>query len=486
MKIKDYIKEYYPNMEVFNNHEIINVTDNSKKVIKDSIFVAIEGYTSSGYDYIEEAINKGAKTIIVSNNLKNLFRYTNKLLNKVNFIGVDNPRVDLARLLKIAFINKNRTFPIMISVTGTAGKTTTSSIIYQVLKSMDYDVLLIGSNGYYSYYGLNEVYEETKNTTPSISTIYELIGKNKMNYDYVVIEVSSQGVVEGRVLGIDFDYSIITNFYKEHLEYHLNLSEYRNAKARILNQTKKAIVINKDISGFNFFNNQNVVKKITYGLDNSDFKFVTLDDDSIFLIQNYDKTYIIEKRLEGDFNILNIIGAFALLLEIGLNEVKLIDSINKLEPVIGRMNLIYDKNKKIYVDYAHTIIGVEKVLKYFNKIKKNKIISVIGCGGDRDKNRRPIIGKIVTTYSDLVIFTEDNSRNETTKNIINDIVSGVETDNYFIEQDRSKAIKLACDISKENDIVLILGKGNEKTIEINKKYNDFNDIEVVKKIMEGK
>lgn len=484
MKINDYLKKYYKCSEVIHNHNIDYVTSNSKNVKKNCIYVYIDSYSSTNQQYIFEAINKGAKTIFLSNKNKSL---KNAISNKINLVYVENPKVDLARLLKIVYLNRYLKFPTMISVTGTYGKTTSSSIIYQTIKNIGYDVLLIGSNGNYGYYGNVETYYETKNTTPSIFVIYDLMSKNELAYDYVIIEVSSQGEIEGRILGIEFDYCLITSFSPEHLEYHQNLSEYKNAKARIINKTKHSIIINAQINDYDYFSNLNEVKKVTYGINKGDYKLLQIDGlDDIFIINDCSKSYLVQTKLKADFNMLNIVGAFALLKELNIDELKILNSINSIDPILGRMNLIYNKKKEIYVDYAHTISAVEAVLKYFCKIKKGRIITVIGCGGDRDKSRRPKIGKITTLYSDLVIFTEDNSRSENTKNIINDIISRVENNNYFVEEDRFKAIKLACDISKEDDIVLILGKGNEKQIIANDNLKEFNDIEVVKLLMKGK
>lgn len=484
MKINDYLKKYYKCSEVIYNHKIDYVTSNSKNVKKNCIYVFIDSYSSTNQQYIFEAINKGAKTIFLSYKNKSL---KNVISKKINLVYVENPKVDLARLLKIVYLNRYLKFPTMISVTGTYGKTTSSSVIYQTIKNIGYDVLLIGSNGNYGYYGNVETYYETKNTTPSIFVIYDLMSKNELAYDYVIIEVSSQGEMEGRILGIEFDYCLITSFSPEHLEYHQNLSEYKNAKARIINKTKYSIIINAQINDYDYFSNLNEVKKVTYGINKGDYKLLQIDGlDDIFIINDCSKSYLVQTKLKADFNMLNIVGAFALLKELNIDELKILNSINSINPILGRMNLIYNNKKEIYVDYAHTISAVEAVLKYFCKIKKGRIITVIGCGGDRDKSRRPKIGKITSLYSDLVIFTEDNSRSENTKNIINDIISGVENNNYFVEEDRFKAIKLACDISKEDDIVLILGKGNEKQIIANDNSKEFNDIEVVKLLMKGK
>lgn len=478
MKLREYINNYYPCMNIINDHKITHITDNSKKILKNSIFVVLD----NGVSYIEEAISKGAKTIILAKKLKNIVKTKN---NRVNYLFVEHPKADLARILKMIYLERHKKMPILIAVTGTAGKTTSSSIIYQVIKKLGYDVLLIGSNGNYSYFGSFEKHKTTRNTTPSISIIYELMNEHNLSYDYVIIEVSSQGVVEGRVLDFEFDYSLITSFYKEHLEYHSNLSEYRNAKARILNNTKKMIVINSDMNSFNFFNELNTVKKLTFGVNSGDIRLEKIENENLFMIRYCNKSYLINNRLEGDFNLQNITGAFTLLLQLDFNEIKLLEAINNIEPILGRMNLIYNEKQKIYVDYAHTITGVEEVLKYFSELKENRIITVIGCGGERDKSRRPIIGKLATTYSDLVIFTEDNSRSENPRDIINEIISGCENNNYFIEIDRYKAIKLAYDISKKEDIVLILGKGNENTLVSKDKNIEFNDIEIVKEIVKG-
>lgn len=479
MRINEYIKEFYPCFKMKINHVITKVTDYSKDVVKGSVFVALSTIESDGFNYISEAIKKGAKTIFVKEGMN--FE-TDK---KINVFYVSEPKIDLARLLKLVYFKRYETFPCLIGVTGTAGKTSVTTIIYESLKKLHFDVLLIGSNGNYSFYGEKETYFETNNTTPSITKIYDLMSVHELSYDYVVIEVSSQGLMEGRVLGISFDYSIITCFSSEHLEYHHNIAEYKNAKARLLQNTTKTIIINNQMNEFLFFYGLSTCKKVTYGLNKGDYHADIVSkssDGSIFLINDCQNKFLVNSSLVAEFNIANILAAYALLKELKIAQGRIIEIFNELKPVSGRMNQFNIANRHVVIDYAHSLQAVEEVLKYLADYKKNRLITVIGCGGNRDQSRRPHVGMMATEYSDMVVFTEDNSRNEDPNTIINEIIAGTDKNNYIIEINRELAIKKAFEMSIPYDTIAILGKGCEKTLEkdVTVAYSDFDVIEKIK------
>ena len=476
MKIKEYLHKYYNkyfDKFIVNNHEITKVTDFSKDVSKNTCFVNLKDSTDD--KYINEAIKLGAKTIITSLN------FNKEIKEKINIIKVESPKVELARLLKCLYFNKYHKMPITIGVSGTCGKTTVTSLLYETLKNLNKDVLLIGSNGVKSFYGLKETSFITSNTTPSITKIYKYLMMNEMNYDYFVLEVSSQGICESRVLGLEFDYSLITNFNKEHLEYHKTYEDYLNSKGRLLLNTKNATVLYKDMEEFDYFYKLSDIKKLTYGYNNANVNIKVLNstlDETIFIIKYEGNEYLIKTKLISKYNILNITAVFSMLvtLDIPINDI--IYVLNKLSQVEGRMNVFEKNGVKIIVDYAHSTLATKEVLEYLNNIKKERIISVFGVGGNRDKEKRGSLGSLVCEYSDIVIFTEDNSRDENVIDIINDLTKDVKKKNFIIETNRKNAIELALNASYKGDIVVILGKGNENKI-IGKEVREFSDLKYV-------
>ena len=480
MKVKEYFKKYYPCVNIIENHEISDVFDNSKEVCHNSIYVYM--LDNKNLKYIDEAINNGAKTIIIDNNVK---YFTDK---QVNIIKLNNPKGELARLLKHLYFNKYNKFPKIIGITGTTGKTTVSTLIYQTIKNNNFDVLLLSSNGNYSYYAKSEKAYKTKNTTPGLKTIYKLMLQNELMYDYVIIEVSSQGIMDGRLNGLMFDYSIITNFDCEHLEYHKSYDEYKNTKARIISMTKNSVILFNQMKEFNFFKNYNENIKITCGYENADyniFPIVSNINENIFLINNCNCSYLFKTSLIGDFNTINISLTFALLKELKFKDSMLKRAFNNLLTIQGRVNVI-EKNKRIFiVDYPHSKIALENIILFLKNNKMNRLITIIGAGGERDNKRRKEFGKLACDNSDIVIFTEDNSRSENVESIINDLIQDIKNDNYIIEYNRKKAIEIAINIAKEHDIVAILGKGNEDYIkkDVIEKHND---LEYLKEVLEAK
>lgn len=480
MRIKDYVKKYYSCVDLRINHIVEKVTDNSKEVTKNSVYI----YTLNNEykKYIIDAINKGAKTIIID---KTVNFMTDK---NINIIRSNNPKADLSILLKLLYLEKYGKMPKLIGITGTTGKTTVSTLIYQALKNNNYDVLLIGSNGNFSYYARSEKKYPTFNTTPSLRMIYKLMSKNELSYDYVIIEVSSQSIVDGRINGLLFDYSIITNFDNEHLEYHHNYDDYKNTKARIIDLTKQGIILYNEMKEFDYFKNYSDTLKITCGFENADYNIKIIESNlkgNKFSIKHSFKDYYFTSNIIGDFNIVNLTFVFALLKELKFKDSEINNAFNKFSNVLGRVNKLEKKNRTFIIDYPHSIIALENILKFLNQNKKNRIITIIGTGGDRDKTRRNTIGLITSIYSDYVIFTEDNSRTEDVKDIVNDLIKDIKTNNYEIIYDRKKAIDKAVDIALENDIVAILGKGNENTIKKDVIIKH-NDLEYLNEVLEIK
>ncbi len=422
---------------------MFNIKIDSKKINKGDTFVAIRGSNVDGHNFILDAIKNGATKVIAE--------YGDY---PVETIYTDNTTKYIRSYLEETYkdiISKMK----FIGVTGTNGKTSTSYLIYQILNELGENSAYIGTIGYHSKYEKIEL----NNTTPTIVELYELIIKTYEAGIYtIVMEVSSHALDMNRCAGINFDVSGFTNFTEDHLDYHKTMENYLEAKKKIVNKTKKMVVNIDDEYGKVFCTN--LFDKV--GFKNADIliKKYNFDFGKTKIHFSYkDKDYFVETNLMGKFNVYN----YMLALGICLNY-KSIEDIIKVTPKInapvGRCELIKFKDSLIVIDYAHTPDAVEKIINVFKETKK-KIITIIGCGGNRDPFKRPIMGRVATSLSDFVIFTNDNPRNENEAKIMEDITKNLKNTNYEIIYDRKDAIKNGISLLKNDDILLVLGKGHE-------------------------
>lgn len=483
MNIKEYIKKYYPNKEIKYNHDITIITDNDKDVIPNSVFVAKKGYTYDGITFIKNAIDAGAKTIIYNNS------YLVKKEPGINYLDVNNSVVELARLINLELCDKHQVF---IGVSGTCGKTTVTYLVYSFLKSHNYDVLLVGTHHIYRYYGLKEEIIDTINTTVTQTILYKELKNRDYNYDFVIMEVSSQGIAEGRVLGIEFDTIAITNLSNEHLDYHHTFSEYKITKGSLLNYLNvnsqyKNIILNIDDDSFNYFSGLSLSQVTTFGIKHGDIMATNVKlgfNKTLFDIFDNNSKYVVDTNLMGEFNVYNILTSYCILKSLNFSPVEIANFFNKKIDIPGRMNVYIKNHRYLIIDYAHTVNAVSSVLSFINSVKENKkVTTIIGVGGNRDHTKRPLIGGLATKFSDYVFFTTDNPRDEDPYSIIQDMVKGVKTNNFEVIVDREEAIKKAYATSQDNEIILILGKGTEKvTILANGIEVPYSDIQVVNKL----
>ena len=435
----------------------------SRKVVPGDTFVD----TTFNKEYVYDAVKNGASLIISK------FKYDN------NTIIVDDPKQYYNEYIYNKYYDKIKDLTL-IGITGTNGKTTTSYIIYEILNKMNVKCAYIGTIGFYK----NNQIKVLNNTTPDIEELYEYLYECSLeNIKYVVMEVSSHALDQDRVYGLKYDACIFTNLTEDHLDYHKNMDEYKKTKMLLFDKlrNKRIAIINSDdcnYKDFMFDNNYNV-KVGKFG----DYKIknIKLNIDSLDLTFNFKKDYFKHLNLVGKYNAYNYLEAVATLnyLNFDLNKILEVD----VFAPPGRMYLINYKNNKIFIDYAHTPDAMDKVLKSVNEFKKNKIITIFGCGGDRDKNKRSIMGNIASSYSDKVIITNDNPRNENENNIISDIVMGIKKENYEIIKDRKKAIIEGISYLNDNDILLILGKGHENYQIINGKKRYFSDLNTTMEII---
>ena len=474
MRIKSLAKEYKE--IIFYNHHVNGIKNNSLDIKENDVFVAIKGYSDDGHKYIKEAINKGAKTIIYEDDVIKI--------SGINYILVDDCKKYLGVIANRFFKEVTKKI-YMIGITGTNGKTTISTLISSFLDYSGISNILIGTNGI----KFNDCNYTTNNTTPDIllclNAIYEAYKKGAK---YCIMEVSSHAIKELRVYGFNYKMGIFSNITHDHLDYHKSMTDYMYIKAHFLSHVKDVVILNKDISEYSFFSKLIETKIISYSINNnSDFKasniIKSFENGTTFkvLTKEYKKT--IHTPLIGKFNVYNILAAMTAITYLKFN----IDDFSRFlkfyVKISGRMEMLKMNNRCFIIDYAHTPDGVLNVCLNIREYTNNKLKIVIGCGGNRDKEKRPLIGEIVTKYADYVIFTNDNPRNENEEEIIRDILSGVSTNNYDVILNRQKAIYQIIKDSEPNDCIAILGKGNETYQIINGIKYPFNDIECIKKIM---
>lgn len=447
----------------------------SRKVEKGQTFIALKGLTVDGHDFIDQAISNGASTIVGEKDLD---------LKDVNYIKVEDTDKYLKETLVkeySEFINKIT----LIGVTGTNGKTTSCYLTYQMLLSLGVDTAYIGTIGYYH----KDDYVELNNTTPDVLTVYKLLMKAyESGAKAVVMEVSSQALSYDRLYGINYSIISFTNLTEDHLDYHKTMENYLNAKLMVLDHLKEDAIIlaNSDDENSIRFKKENH-KYLTYGF-NGDYKIISFDTNPsetnlTFSFEN--KEYNITIPLTSKFNVYNYLTCLSIVNQYGFDIDKILEVTPSLKAPKGRCEVYKVNNGFAVIDYAHTPDAVLKVITAYNELKKNKITTIIGCGGDRDPKKRPIMGKIATDLSDHVILTNDNPRTEDPNKIMDDILKGIEKDNYEVIFDRKEAIKKGLDSMNENDILLILGKGHENYQIIGKTKHHLDDAEEVLNYKKG-
>ena len=428
---------------------MLNIKTDSRKVVKGDTFVAIKGHTVDGHDYIETAIKNGAAKIIATHGnfsvetiiVEDTERYLNDYL-------VENYSNDF----------KNIKF---IGITGTNGKTTTAYLTSQILTELGINNAYIGTIGYYIN---SEFVKELPNTTPDILSLYNLILESiENNVRVIVMEVSSHSLSLGRINGIKLDVAGFTNLTEDHLDYHETMENYLESKKLILDFIKdNGVMISNIDDEFGFeFKYKNFK---TLGFKESDYKINDYEYTNLTTKINFtynNKDYEVETNLLNKFNIYNYMTSLAFVNNIGISIEDIISVTNKIKAPNGRNEIISVNGGKSIIDYAHTPDAVEKIIESTLEKKTGKVITIVGCGGDRDPKKRPIMGEIATRLSDFVIFTNDNPRTENEVNIMKDILNGVTKDNYKVIHDRRLAIKEGLDMISNNDTLLILGKGHE-------------------------
>ena len=453
----------------------------SRKIAENDVFVAIRGTISDGHEFIEKAINNGAVAIVCDT-------FPEVMVNGITYIQVKDTNKALAFMSANYFENPSQHLKL-IGITGTNGKTTVASLLYQLFKKAGFKVGLLSTVKIL----VDDIEYKATHTTPdSININHYLNEMNDVGVEYCFMEVSSHGIHQKRTEALHFAGGVFTNLSHDHLDYHPTFAEYRDVKKSFfdfLPKTAFALSNVDDKNGSVMLQNTQA-KKRTYALKTyADYKAQILENQlsGLLLKINENEVWV---RLIGTFNAYNLLAIYGTAVELGLEHFEVLRLLSELESVSGRFQFMVSKgNITAIVDYAHTPDAIENVLKTINDIrtKNEQLITVVGCGGDRDKTKRPIMANIASALSDKVILTSDNPRTENPETIIAEMEQGVEPQNYkkmMAITDRKQAIKTACQLAQPNDIILIAGKGHETYQEIQGIRHDFDDMKIVKEILD--
>lgn len=457
------------------NPDITNISDDSRKIRSSGLFVCINGRKQDGHSFAQTAIDKGAQVVVCERDV-----------GLKNSVIVEDSRKAYAQICS-AFYGAAHESMLMIGVTGTNGKTTTSYLIKKIFDDAGYKTGLIGT--------VNVVIGREKYpadlTTPDPADLHRYIMLMKIaGCDVCIMEVSSQALHQQRVYGIKFDCSVYTNLSPEHLDYHKTMEEYAAAKSALFEMSKVSVINADDKYSMQMLGNA-AGETFTYGAGPAcDFcadKIKMTADGVTYRLKHKNEDYHISFESLGVFSVYNSMAALSVAKIMGLNPIKAVRSVARFDGILGRMEKVENNfGLNIIIDYAHTPDSLTNVIETLKSIYSGRLITVFGCGGDRDKEKRPLMGEAACRLSDMVFVTSDNPRTENPDDIINDITRGLDKSKFFKITDRKLAIKSALYSAKTGDTVLIAGKGHEKYQISGTQKIYFNEREIIRKLLEDK
>jgi UDP-N-acetylmuramoyl-L-alanyl-D-glutamate--2,6-diaminopimelate ligase len=457
---------------------ISSIAIDSRKAVADSLFIAIKGTRTDGHKFIEKAIEQGATTIVCEN-------WPDNLPGKVTCIKVKDSAEAASRIAHVYFDKPSEKLEL-VGITGTNGKSTVATLLYGLMRKLGYKAGLISTIDYRID---NKVVEST-HTTPDPIRLSALLSQMvDEGCRYAFMEVSSHALDQKRTVGLNFKGGVFTNLSHDHLDYHGSFMDYINTKKKFFDAlgAHAFALINSDDPRANVMvqNTRAKVSKFSL-LKIADFKARILSNHIEGLHMNLDSVEM-HSRLVGAFNAYNLLAVFGVAVLLEQDRMEVITALSDLGPAEGRFELIRDERRKIsaIVDYAHTPDALQKVLSTLHQLKREgKVIVVVGCGGDRDKLKRPKMASIAVDTSDLAILTSDNPRSEAPESILDDMMRGIPVDNrrkVIRNSDRREAIRTAIKMAHEGDVILVAGKGHEKYQEIDGKKLPFDDVAIIKK-----
>ncbi|ADO76868.1 UDP-N-acetylmuramoyl-L-alanyl-D-glutamate--2,6-diaminopimelate ligase [Halanaerobium praevalens] len=456
--------------------EISEIKYDSRAIKTGNLFIAISGFKIDGHQYISQAIENGATAIIIEKELEVYEK-------DITYLKVENSRQVMSILAKNFFDNPLKEIKL-IGITGTNGKTTTAYLLYKILQKYAGQAALFGTIS-------NIIGSETlssNRTTPESLDLYRYFAQmKKKGIKYGVMEVSSHALDLYRVESIDFEAAIFTNLSPEHLDYHQSLDNYREVKSRLFSQLKpnKYAIINADDPNSEYIKKKSEAQNLSYSLDTKSADLYTTE----FKLKQTGLEYKtggklvanFKLNLGGLFNIYNSLAVVLTALVLGIEKNIIKKALADFDSVPGRFEIIDQGQKfQLIVDYAHTPDAMENILKAALNIKKNKLIILFGCGGDRDRSKRPLMAALAEKYADSIIISNDNPRSESPTKIFKEIEKGFSSNftNYSIIPDRKKGIKAAIELAKKDDLVLLLGRGHEKYQVIKERKIELDDRQV--------
>jgi UDP-N-acetylmuramoyl-L-alanyl-D-glutamate--2,6-diaminopimelate ligase len=466
--------------------DIETITIDSRLVKKNSLFFAITGFKNDGHKFIQEAINQGVAAVVMQNANAvpdQIFAHTGCVK-----IVVEESRKSLAEFANIFYGEPTKQLKL-IGITGTKGKSTTAFYVKNIFEHAGYKCGLIGTIA--NYIGDREV--KTMLTTPQSHELNYLFAEMlREGCTHCVMEVSSHALRLNRVDYMNFASAIFTNITSDHMDYHKTFDHYFDSKKMLFDFIPEsgAIVYNADDENGKEIVKNSSAQKISYGTkNNSELKIKNIEFDlegTHFELTWNGKTYCAATGLVGHFNAYNAASAFGIAVANGIQPEVAIEGINTTPQIPGRFEVVGMKNKKVIIDYSHTSDSLKQALTAVHHIVKNErpIYTVFGCGGDRDRTKRPIMGEIAGTMSDRVYVTSDNPRTEDPYIIIDEVIAGIKTNNYRVLENREEAIRSAIFESEDNAVILIAGKGHENYQEVNGVRKHFSDKETAEKYLE--
>ncbi|MEH7086388.1 UDP-N-acetylmuramoyl-L-alanyl-D-glutamate--2,6-diaminopimelate ligase [Neobacillus drentensis] len=465
--------------------EITSIENDNRKVQIGSLFICIKGYTVDGHDFAESAVKSGAAAVLAERPLS---------LDVPVILVKDTTRA--MAVLADAFYDQPTKNLHLIGITGTNGKTTTSHLIEKIFADANQKTGLIGT----MYTKIADKTIETKNTTPESLTLQKTFRQMvEAGVDIAVMEVSSHALDLGRVHGCDYDVAVFTNLTQDHLDYHKTMEEYKRAKSLLFaqlgntfdHQKPKFAILNADDPASDMYRRSTAAHVITYGIDNkADLQAKNIQMTSSgtqFELVVQSEKYPIKMQLIGKFSVYNVLASIAASVVSGIDIKAVIQSIESVKGVSGRFELVNAGQEfTVIVDYAHTPDSLENVLKTVQHFAKKKVFVIVGCGGDRDRTKRPLMAQIACQLASDPILTSDNPRSEDPIAILKDMEAGVQGSAYRMIPDRKEAIQTAVREASAGDVILIAGKGHETYQIIGNVVHDFDDRLVAREAIEGR
>ncbi len=478
------ILESYGNMDI----EILGLTYDSRRVKKDTMFICIRGFKTDGHSFVKNAIENGAKAILIEKDIEDVRELINK--NNISVIKVKDSRAEMAKLASNFYGHPSRKFKI-VGVTGTNGKTSITYLLSSMFKANNKKTSLIGT---LKSQIIDKEYKVANTTPESVELQFLFNEMVKAKVDICSMEVSSHSLELKRVEDVDFNIGVFTNLTADHLDFHGDMESYKNAKKKLFYKTSDLNVINTDDKyGKEIYDEIKSLNTpvLSYGVNSScDIYAENIEMNatgSTFRLVTPKFSGAIKINMTGLFSIYNVLAAISVCYSMGYSYDEILKGTKALESIQGRFEVVENHSGiGVIVDYAHTPDALKNVLGTINDFAKRKVIVVFGCGGNRDAKKRPIMGKIAYDMSDYAVITNDNPRFEAPEKIIEDIVKGLgpDKDKYIVKSDRREAIKTAIEKAQVNDIILIAGKGHETYQIIGDKVSDFDDKKVVLEFLE--